>query len=99
MLECGKMRLLRQRSYYREMRGRFAYDTQAMRSPSRRRTHIMVSRMPGEGKGDTSSESGQVNATEVIPNIRRSNRRLSLDRGVKQIFRRISPFSDGIDAD
>jgi hypothetical protein len=31
----------------------------------------MVSRMPGEGKGDTSSESGQVNATEAIPNINR----------------------------
>jgi hypothetical protein len=31
----------------------------------------MVSRMPGEGKGDTSSESGQVNATEAISNINR----------------------------
>jgi hypothetical protein len=31
----------------------------------------MVSRIPSEGKGDTSSESGQVNATEAIPNINR----------------------------
>jgi hypothetical protein len=31
----------------------------------------MVNRMPGEGKGDTSSESGQVNATEAISNINR----------------------------
>jgi hypothetical protein len=27
--------------------------------------------MPGEGKGDTSSESGQVNATEAVSNINR----------------------------
>jgi hypothetical protein len=31
----------------------------------------MVSRMPGEGKGDTSSESSQVNATEAVSNINR----------------------------
>jgi hypothetical protein len=31
----------------------------------------MVSRMPGEGKGDTSSESGQVNAIKAVFNINR----------------------------
>src|SRR5450432_370134 len=66
------MRPLRQRPYDREMRRHFARDTQAMRSLSRRRTHIMVSRMPGEGKRDTSSESGQANATEAVSNINRS---------------------------
>jgi hypothetical protein len=53
------------------MRRRFTRDTQAMRSLSRRRTYIMVSRMPGEGKRDTSSESGQVNAAEIVSNINR----------------------------
>jgi hypothetical protein len=31
----------------------------------------MVSRMPGEGKRNTSSENGQVNATEAVSNINR----------------------------
>jgi hypothetical protein len=65
------MRLLRQRLYYKEIRGRFAYDTQVMRSLLRRRTSIIVSRMPDESKEDTSSESGQVNVIEAIPNINR----------------------------
>jgi hypothetical protein len=42
-----------------------------MRSLLRRRIYIIVNRIPGESKGDTSSESGQVNATEAIPNINR----------------------------
>jgi hypothetical protein len=54
-----------------KMRRRFARDTQAMRSLFRRRVYIIVSRMPGEGKRDTSSESGQVNATEAVSNINR----------------------------
>jgi hypothetical protein len=53
------------------MRRRIARDTQAMRSLLRRRIYIMVSRMLGEGKEDTSSESGQVNVTEAISNINR----------------------------
>jgi hypothetical protein len=31
----------------------------------------MVSKIPGEGKGDTLSESGQVNAIKIVSNINR----------------------------